>query len=84
MKSRVTATCCAAPERPGAAHVTNLLGHHPQKMHCSVCGKEYSVDYNPSDMNRIPDFESRLLLAAQRAVDDSHPLHSSYVKIQEI
>jgi hypothetical protein len=84
MKDRVTATCCATPERRGAGHTTTLLGHHQQKLHCATCSKEYSVDYNPTDMKRIADFEKRLLQAAQTAVDKSHPSHTPYVDIREI
>lgn len=84
IKTRIIATCCAAPEGPGAAHATNLLGHHPQKVRCRICEKEYSVDYNPSDLGRVADFEWRLLLAAQEAVDNNHETHGIYVDIREI
>ena len=84
MKSRIIATCCAAPERPGAAHTTTLLGHHPERVRCSICEKEYSVDYNPSDSSRVKDFEHRLMLAAQSAVDHNHPAHGIYVEVREI
>jgi hypothetical protein len=84
MATYTTAICCAATDRPGAAHVTSLTGHHPRLLRCSECVKEYSVDYNPSDLGRIPTFEGKLLLAAQRAVDASHPQHPIYVDIHEV
>jgi hypothetical protein len=84
MATHITAICCAAAERPGAAHVTSLNGHHPQLPRCSECGKQYSVDYNPSDLGRISAFEEKLLLAAQRAVDANHPQHTIYVDIREV
>jgi hypothetical protein len=49
-----------------------------------VCAKEYAVDYNPSDLGRIAAFEEKLLAAAQRAVDASHPLHPIYVDIHGV
>lgn len=82
--THITAICCAAADRPGAAHTTNLNGHHPQVLRCSECSKEYSVDYNPSDELRIANFKERLLAAAKQAVDESHPLHPIYVDVHEV
>jgi len=84
MATHVTAICCAVADRPGAAHVTSLTGHHPRLLRCSECGKEYSVDYNPPDLGRIATFEGKLLLAAQRGIDASHPQHAVYVDIHEV
>jgi hypothetical protein len=82
--THITAICCAAAERPGAAHTTTLNGHHPQVLRCSECGKEFSVDYNPADALRIANFQERLLEAAKHAVDASHPLHPIYVDVHEV
>jgi len=49
-----------------------------------VCGKEYFVDYSPSDLGKIATFEEKLLAAAQRAVDAKHPLHPIYVDIHKV
>jgi hypothetical protein len=72
MKNTIDAKCCAAAERPGTAHFSNLRGHHPQKLQCVTCGKEYSVDYNPADQNRVADFDRRLIATAQKATNDDH------------
>jgi len=32
-------------------------------------------------LNRIVDFENKLRMAAQRAIDKYHPLHSIYVNV---
>jgi hypothetical protein len=84
MTTHVMAVCCAAPDRPGAGHFTNLLGHHPDPVHCRQCGKQYSIDYDPSDLSRIVPFEEKLLVAAQNAVNDNHPWHGNYVNVGEI
>jgi hypothetical protein len=84
---RITAICCAPPDRSGAAHTTNLLGHLQVNVKCAQCGREFSVDYNPRDLQRIPDFETRLLAAAQKAVDSSHraPMHGGpYLNIEQL
>jgi hypothetical protein len=59
-------------------------GHLPDVLKCIDCGKEYTVDYNPADRNRIADFENRLRTAAQQAIDNSHPFHGNYVEITEL
>jgi len=84
MATRVTATCCAVADRPGAVYATSLTGHATRPVKCSVCGKEYLVDYYASDLWRIAAFEQKLLAAAQRAVDARHPLHPIYVDIREV
>jgi len=84
MATQVTATCCAAADRPGVVYATSLTGHATRPVRCSVCGKEYAVDYNPSDLGRIAAFEEKLLAAAQRAVDARHPLHPIYVDIHKV
>jgi len=84
MATRITATCCAAAGRPGAVYATSLTGHATRPVRCSVCSKEYFVDYNPSDLRRIATFEEKLLVAAQLTVDASHPLHPIYVDIRKV
>jgi hypothetical protein len=73
MPDFIHAVCCAPPDRPGAAHVTGFTGHLEQKVRCSTCGIEYSVDYNPSDPLHVANFEERLLAEAQKAINASHP-----------
>ena len=80
-KTFVQAACRAVSNPPGAAHVTSLVGHLSDRLKCSLCSKEYTVDYDPNDLNRIADFENKLRLAAQRAIDKYHPLHSIYVNV---
>jgi hypothetical protein len=64
-----------------------LLGHLQVNVKCAQCGREFSVDYNPHDLQRIADFETRLLAAAQKAVDSSHraPMHGGpYLNIEQL
>ena len=75
----IQAICCEVTNRPGVAHVTNLLGHLPETLRCAACAKEYRVDYNPTDLNRIADLEGKLGVAAQKAIDESHPTHGIYI-----
>ena len=87
MKNTIDAKCCAVAERPGTAHPSNLRGHHPQKLQCVTCGKEYSVDYNPADQNRVADFDRRLIATAQKAINDDHSRdvpHRNFIQLYEI
>jgi hypothetical protein len=62
-----------------------LLGHHPLKITCAKCGKEYSLDYDPADLKRVSDWAGRIISAAQTAVNNSHPEgHPSYINLYEI
>jgi hypothetical protein len=86
MKNTVDAKCCAA-ERPGTAHPSNLLGHHPKKLKCVTCGKGYSVDYNSADQNRVTDFDRRLIATAQKAINGDHSRdvpHRNFIHLYEI
>jgi hypothetical protein len=85
MKNTVDAKCCAAGSH-GAAH-SKLQGHHPQKLQCVTCGKEYSVDYNLADENRLVDFAKRLMATAQKAINDDHSRdvpHRNFIHLYEI
>lgn len=83
-KTLVHATCCAASEQWGVAHVTSFNGHLHAKVKCSTCGKEYTVDFEEHEPGRIADFESRLRVAAQLAIDKCHPQHGIYVGVHEV
>jgi hypothetical protein len=85
MKNTVDAKC-RATESPAAAH-SKLQGHHPQKLQCVTCAKEYSVDYNPEDQNRLVDFDRRLIATAQKAINDDHSRevpHRNFIHLYEI
>lgn len=70
----VQAVCCEVSTKPGAANTTSFHGHLPERVKCATCGKEYSIDDNPADLNRIVDFANKLVVAARRAVNESHRL----------
>lgn len=80
----VQAVCCEVTNRPGVAHVTSLSGHLPERVKCADCGKEYSIDFDLADLNRIVDYANRLVVAAQRAINESHPVHGNYVNVTQI
>ena len=87
MKNTVDAKCCAAAESGGPAHRSTLQGHHPQKLQCVRCGKEYSVDYNPADRDRVADFDKRLIDTAQEAINGDHSRdvpHRNFIHLYEI
>jgi len=84
MSTRITAMCLAVPDRTSTGPSTSLLGHHPQRVQCEECPQQYSIDYEPSDAELISDFEHRLLIAAQKLVNSSHPIHSAFLKIDEV
>ena len=86
MKNTVDAKCCAA-DSPGAGRFTKLQGHHPQKLQCATCGKGYSVDYSLADEHRVADFDTRLIAAAQKAINDDHAHdvpHRNFIHLYEI
>ena len=78
------ATCCAVSKQWGVAHVTSLQGHLPGTLKCSLCGKEYTVDFEGHETGRVANYEDRLRMAAQRAIDASHPGHGDYVSVHEV
>jgi hypothetical protein len=85
MKNTVDAKCCAAGSHRAAQ--SKLQGHHPQKLQCVTCGKEYSVDYNLADENRLVDFAKRLIATAQKAINDDHSRdvpHRNFIHLYEI
>jgi hypothetical protein len=86
MKEKVQAFCCIVPSRPGAVAWTTLLRHHYQRIRYHTCGQEYSTDYNPADLVRIPDFENRVLIAAEQAVNCNHSgqPRAQFVSIDEV
>jgi len=87
MKNTIDAKCCAVAERLGTAYPSNLRGHHPQMLQCVTCGKGYSVDYNPTDQNRVADFDRRLIATAQKAINDDHSRdvpHRNFIQLYEI
>ncbi len=87
MKNTIDAKCCAAAGKPGVTYTSKLQGHLPQKLQCVTCAKEYSVDYNPADENRLVDFANRLIATAQKAINDDHSRdvpHRNFIHLYEI
>lgn len=87
MKNTVDAKCCAAAGSRAPLTASNLHGHHPQKLQCATCGKEYSVDYNPADQVRVADFDKRLIDTAQKAINGDHSRdvpHRNFIHLYEI
>jgi hypothetical protein len=85
--TRITAFCCALPNKNPAQAATTTLRRHESRVKCSTCGTEFAVDHNKGDFGRIADFEARLFVAAQKAVDNSQgkPLHGGpYINLSEV
>jgi hypothetical protein len=79
----IHATCCEVSKQWGVAHVTSYHGRLPENVKCSACGKEYRVEYEEHEPMRVANYEDRLKVAAQRAIDASHPVHGNYVEVGE-
>ena len=80
----IQAVCCAVSNQPGVANGTTLNGRLPETVKCAECGKEYVVEYNATDMNRIIDFANKLVVAARHAVNQSHPHHGNFVTVNQV
>jgi hypothetical protein len=67
------AACCLVSTKPGVANVTNFTGRFDQTVKCAHCSAEYRIDYTPSELGRIENYESRLRAEAQQKVNADHP-----------
>jgi hypothetical protein len=67
------AACCLISTKPGVAHGTNLTGRFSEPVKCAYCDAEYRIEYVPSELGRIENYEGRLKAEAQQMVNQSHP-----------
>jgi hypothetical protein len=51
---------------------TTLTGHLSEAVGCDQCGLKFTVDFPPSAPTRIANFESRLVVAARKAIAADH------------
>jgi hypothetical protein len=68
----IQAACGLISSKPGVANTTNLTGHLPETVKCTICGAEYHVDYNPNDLARVQEYEPKLRDEAQRLINADH------------
>jgi hypothetical protein len=66
------AACCLISSKPGVGNTAGLHGYLSQRIKCDDCDVEYSVEYEPSELERIENYEEKLLSTGQQKVNESH------------
>lgn len=65
--------CCLISSRSGVVNsVAGLHEHLDQRVKCSECDAEYSVDYDPNELGRVENYADRLLAVAKQRIKESH------------
>jgi len=79
----VKAMLWAVSDRPGAQD-SSTLGRYEREIVCRACAKPYYLEYNPRDLQIIPDGMNKLVRAAEKAVNDSHQDHPGFIPLVSI